>query len=314
MRQLSFGMTAQHRRHQNAKVVALDSRMSKAPKHPSGRGDLKSLDSEAGTPPPKASTRKPRPRSKRNSETDLDTLSPDIPSGAMEGSTKDAGARRRLGQDDALASAPVLIAEGNQIDEDLPGPSSKTRDHDKQPASTTPSADDPTQKTLNQGFAGDLSQPIEDTGIRADLKQSSTQHHPTMHELKSASPESGNNSSHHSLEGRVQRAISVWSPRIQAASARIRGASGRVKVWAQERSVRTAHESDGARGSASPIYILAALTLGIPGLLLIPLVGMNPGVQEGTFTTVVTFLVMSAFVTAVVFEIKRLADQPSSHD
>jgi hypothetical protein len=46
-------------------------------------------------------------------------------------------------------------------------------------------------------------------------------------------------------------------------------------------------------------------------LLLIPLVGMNPGVQDGTFTTVMTFLVASAFVTAVVFEIKRLADQPS---
>jgi hypothetical protein len=46
-------------------------------------------------------------------------------------------------------------------------------------------------------------------------------------------------------------------------------------------------------------------------LLLIPLVGLNPGVQDGTFTTVVTFLVVSAFVTAVVFEIKRLADQPS---
>ena len=43
---------------------------------------------------------------------------------------------------------------------------------------------------------------------------------------------------------------------------------------------------------------------------MIPLVGMNPGVQDGTFTTIVTFLVISAFVTAVVFEIKKLADHP----
>jgi hypothetical protein len=91
----------------------------------------------------------------------------------------------------------------------------------------------------------------------------------------------------------------------------VRSASGRVKVWTHERAARRAHESHEAQASANPIYILAAITLGIPALLLIPLIGMNPGVQEGTFTTVVTFLVVSAFVTAVVFEIKRLADQPS---
>jgi hypothetical protein len=64
-----------------------------------------------------------------------------------------------------------------------------------------------------------------------------------------------------------------------------------------------------ARETISPVYILAAIGLGIPALLLIPLVGMNPGVQEGTLTIIVTFLVVAAFVTAAVFEIKRLADQ-----
>jgi hypothetical protein len=68
-------------------------------------------------------------------------------------------------------------------------------------------------------------------------------------------------------------------------------------------------ESHEDRGSISPVYILAAITLGIPALLLVLLVGMNPGVQEGTLTIIVTFLVVSAFVTAAVFEIKRLADQ-----
>jgi hypothetical protein len=87
-----------------------------------------------------------------------------------------------------------------------------------------------------------------------------------------------------------------------------------VKVWAQERSEPRGHESDKAQGSANPVYILGAITLGIPALLLIPLVGMNPGVQEGTFTTVATFLVVSAFVTAAVFEIKRLADQSSDEE
>jgi hypothetical protein len=41
---------------------------------------------------------------------------------------------------------------------------------------------------------------------------------------------------------------------------------------------------------------------------------MNPGVQDGTFVTVLSFLVLSAFLTAAVFEIKRLADQPSQEN
>jgi hypothetical protein len=65
---------------------------------------------------------------------------------------------------------------------------------------------------------------------------------------------------------------------------------------------------------ANSIYILAAITLGIPALLSIPLIGMNPGVQEETFTTVLGFLLLSAFVSAVVFEIKQLADQHSEPD
>lgn len=87
-----------------------------------------------------------------------------------------------------------------------------------------------------------------------------------------------------------------------------------MKVWAQERSTLRAYESFEVQGSANPTPILAAITLGIPALLLIPLVGMNPGIQEGTFVTVLSFLVLSAFVTAVVFEIKRLVDQPSEEN
>jgi hypothetical protein len=69
-----------------------------------------------------------------------------------------------------------------------------------------------------------------------------------------------------------------------------------------------------AQGAANPVSILAAITFGIPALLLIPLVGMNPGVQDGTFVTVLSFLVLSAFLTAAVFEIKRLVDQPSDQN
>jgi hypothetical protein len=105
--------------------------------------------------------------------------------------------------------------------------------------------------------------------------------------------------------------IGVWSPSLRTVADRVRNASGRVKVWTQERSTHTAYKSDKTKQSANPIYILALITLGIPALLLIPLVGMNPGVQDGTFVTVLSFLVLSAFVTAAVFEVKRLVDQPS---
>jgi hypothetical protein len=106
-------------------------------------------------------------------------------------------------------------------------------------------------------------------------------------------------------------AIGVWTPRLQAVSDRAKGLSGRIKVWTQEQATRRSHQTLKSEEPTSPLYILAAITLGIPALLLIPLVGLNPGVQDGTFTTVMTFLVVSAFVTAVVFEVKRLADQPS---
>ena len=100
------------------------------------------------------------------------------------------------------------------------------------------------------------------------------------------------------------RSIAVWTPHLRAAS-------GRVKVWTREIAMRRAQKAQHSEEPANPIYLLAAITLGIPALLMIPLIGMNPGVQDGTFAQVLTFLVVSAFVIAAVFEIKRLADQPS---
>ena len=108
--------------------------------------------------------------------------------------------------------------------------------------------------------------------------------------------------------------IGVWTPRVRAASDRVRNASDRVTVWTREISMRRAHGSQNSVEPANPIYLLAAITLGIPALLMILLVGMNPGVQEGSFASILTFLVCSAFAVAVIFEIKRLADQPSDAD
>ncbi|GEO18366.1 hypothetical protein [Microvirga aerophila] len=107
--------------------------------------------------------------------------------------------------------------------------------------------------------------------------------------------------------------IGVWTPRLQAASDRVRNSSRRVTVWAQETAARRAQRTDTSE-PANPIYLVAAITLGIPALLTIPLIGMNPGIQDGAFSTVITFVVIAAFIVAALFEIKKLVDQPSDEN
>ena len=101
--------------------------------------------------------------------------------------------------------------------------------------------------------------------------------------------------------------IGVWTPRLRAAS-------GRVKVWTREIAMRRAQGAQNSEQSTNPLYLLATITLGIPALLMILLVGMNPGVQDGSFVSILTLLVVSALIIAALFEIKRLADQPSDAD
>jgi hypothetical protein len=108
-------------------------------------------------------------------------------------------------------------------------------------------------------------------------------------------------------------AIRVWTPRLRAATDRVQHASRRAMVWAHKTGTSRARRA-GTSAPANPIYLLAAITLGIPTLLTIPLIGMNPGIQEGAFTPVITFIVIAAFLVAALFEIKRLVDQPSNSD
>jgi hypothetical protein len=78
-------MKPQHHCHQKAKVSALDLMMSKAPKRPSQRDDLRRQDHEAGAQLPKSTTRKPRAAVKRKADTVLDSVSAEIPNGVMKG-------------------------------------------------------------------------------------------------------------------------------------------------------------------------------------------------------------------------------------
>ena len=91
-------------------------------------------------------------------------------------------------------------------------------------------------------------------------------------------------------------------------------ASDKIKTLAQNASTVHSHEIRASVRPASALYILGGITLGIPALLLIPLIGMNPGIQEGTLTALTKLLVFSAVLIAIIFEIKRLADEPSDAD
>jgi hypothetical protein len=107
--------------------------------------------------------------------------------------------------------------------------------------------------------------------------------------------------------------IGVWTPRLRATSDRVKDASRRVAVWTRETANRRAQRTVTSE-PANPIYLMAAITLGIPALLTIPLIGLNPGIQDGAFTPVITFGVIAAFIVAALFEIKKLVDQPSDDE
>lgn len=281
--------------------------MSKTPKRPSQRDDHRQQDGGAGAQRPKSPTRKPHIASKKKAGAVLDSLDAEISTGVTDG-PRGTVSSLLPPQDETLATDSSVVAEGNQNWLDQQGTHSRIRDETEQPVQTVVLADGLAPTEPNQGVTSDPSRPTEVTKVRINPAS------PVVHNLQSDSREDAKSSSRIAPEGTTQRGIWMWSPRLQAAPNRVRGASGRAEVWAHERAASRAHESNEALRSANPIYILAAITLGIPALLLIPLVGMNPGVQDGTFTTVVTFLVVSAFVTAAVFEIKRLADEHSDSE
>jgi len=230
--------------------------------------------------------------------------------GRLEGPEGNTGSSLPPAQSETLAPSGNLAMEDNGNTPDQQDLHSRIRDEVAQPVQTVGLG--PTEP--HHGLANGQPRPSEGLEMQVAQEQEPTQRHVMTRDRKSEGRGDRKRSFRTGLEGKLQQAIRVWSPRLQAAAERARGASGRVKVWVQEKSEHRVSGSDKAERSANPVCLLGAITLGIPALLLIPLVGMNPGVQEGTFTTVATFLVISAFVTAAVFEIKRLADQSSDEE
>ena len=54
-----------------------------------------------------------------------------------------------------------------------------------------------------------------------------------------------------------------------------------------------------------------AIALGLPFLILLALVSSGSGVSPKALTSVLNILVLSSFVILMIFEIKRLVDQPT---
>jgi hypothetical protein len=229
-------------------------------------------------------------------ETVLDSLSTEVSSGITEGPEENIPANLPPAQDGALSITRNLVEEGDQKEGDQRDPHSEIKDVANQQAQAVSFAEGIDRQKANPPDEGNPPWSVVGGQDRADQQQVLAQHRSIDHELQSESPKDRGNSSRPDLQEHVGNAL------------------GRVKVWPQgiaAHQPQIAHAPDEA---TNPLYILAAITLGIPALALTALVGLNPGVQEGTLMTLVTFLVISAVLIAAVFEIKRLADQSSDAD
>lgn len=260
----------------------------------------------------RATPAKPRATAKRKTapapDPDTALLSSDAAT-APAGSTSSPllrGQNRGLARDH---NSPLKAAPGSAVEQ---GPDAEGSGAATQLVQTAAYVQETRPQQAEQDLATDPPRLSLGREMLADQKQEASLHRPDLHTIELEGHTDRNSPSR--VEGSVGRAARVWGPRLQAASNGVRMTSGRVKVWMQAQAMRKPQQAVQAERSTNPLYILAAITLGIPALILVPLIGLNPGVQDGTFRTVIAFLIVSAFVIAAVFEIKRLADQSSDEE
>lgn len=282
--------------------------MTKAPKRPSQRNGLKQQDDEGGAPrSSRAPARKPQSAPKRQAATTLETFSAEISSNAVVDPEGNMPASILPAQDDNRAKARNLIPEGAQKGEGQQGPNIEIRGEIEQQAQAVASV-----KTINRE---DANQPRPTLGLedKADQLQVPSEQLVAL-EVRSESREGAKNPARVGPDGETQRVKGAGAQHLEAASEPVGLTSGRVKVWSRDTTAHRAQQAEESGEPTNPIYVLAAITLGIPALALIALVGMNPSVEGGTLMTFAKFLVISAVLVAAVFEIKRLADHPTDAD
>ncbi len=288
--------------------------MSKTPKRPNERNDSNRQE-ESGVPRSSASARKPRSSPKRKAETVSDSVNTEVVSGDMESPEGKMSVNDPSVQDGTRFESRNMITGGDQKGQGEQGSDKVTRDEAGQQEQTAPLSEGADRRETDQTSESNLPQSafrMEEKAERIEVVPSGR--HPITPEVGLERLEGAGNPAHPVQDGEPVQVTEVEAPRHEAASKPVGGASGHVKVWSQGIATHLTRRTDESGEPANPIFILAAIGLGIPALALIALVGVNPGVQEGTFITLLTFLVISAFVIAAVFEIKRIADQGSDAD
>ena len=161
--------------------------MSKAPKRPSQRDDLRQQGDAAGAQPPKSSTRKLRGAPKRDADTVLDSLTAEIPSGAMEGPEGNPISSLPSEQGDPLPETAAWALKAIRTSRTSKAHTAGSEMKSSKPAQTVALADDLAPTEPNQGVASDLPRPSEGAEMRAHQQHGSIQHHPTVHDLQSDS-------------------------------------------------------------------------------------------------------------------------------
>jgi hypothetical protein len=296
--------------HQKAKVSALDRRMSKSTKRPRRRDDLNQDNSEGGEPHSKASpsTRKPRSAQQGKVETVLDTKTV---SAAVDRPEASILSNLSPADESAVPKGRNLSADRLALGDNQQRSHPELRDGAERAEQVVAVSVTLPQEQALQAEESELHQPPLGLENGVEQERVQAQHPPMAHELALGSLWDTSTSSHTEPE---ELASGERPSHVQAVPEHGRTAAGRVKVWTGELA---AHREQSARVSdqgSNPVYILTAITLGLPAVILILLVGMNPGMYDGAFMAFVTLLVLSAVVIAVVFEIKRFVDHPSDPD
>ena len=110
--------------------------MSKAPKHPSQRDNLKRWDDEGGAPRSGHPSHEPPLSSKHEADPALYYFNIRTASGIVEDPEGDTYATLQAAREDALTKARDMIAEGNQKGEDRRGWRFEIMDRANQPVLT----------------------------------------------------------------------------------------------------------------------------------------------------------------------------------
>jgi hypothetical protein len=137
-------------RHQKAGCLSYSFAMSKAPKHPSQRDDLKRWDNEGGAPRSGHTSHEPHLAPKHEAEPALYYFNLRTESGVIEDPEGDTFPSLDAARQDALTKARAMIVDGNQKGEDRQSWRFEIMDRANQPVLTVAFAEVSDPKATSQ--------------------------------------------------------------------------------------------------------------------------------------------------------------------